>query len=97
MSFTSRSTIRSDRASSYLQPLCKHFGHSLDVEFTSDRDLISFDFGRCDLVAESDTLTMAAMAEDEEALERVERVMGSHLSRFAFRENLEITWATDAV
>ena len=92
MDFTSTSTIRSERASSYLQQLCKHFGHRLDVEFDAQHGRIAFDFGRCELAAEDDALTISASAGDGESLRRVEDVVGSHLERFAFREALEIAW-----
>ena len=96
MSLASTSTIRSERASSYLQQLCKHFGHRIEVEFDAGHGRISFDFGRCELVAENDALTMSASADDQESLQRVEDVVGSHLERFTFREKLEIAWVRES-
>ena len=96
MGLASTSTIRSERASSYLQQLCKHFGHRIEVEFDGKRGRITFDFGRCELAAEDDALTMSASADDQESLRRVEDVVGSHLERFAFRETLEIAWVRES-
>lgn len=96
MGFTSTSTIRSERASSYLQQLCKHFGHRLEVEFDTRHGRIAFDFGRCELAAEHDALTMSASAGDGKSLRRVEEVVGSHLERFAYRETLEIAWVRES-
>ena len=96
MNFASTSIIRSDRASSYLQQLCKHFSHRIEVEFDAEHGRISFDFGRCELAAENDALTLSASADDQEALQRVENVVGSHLERFAFREKLEIAWVRES-
>lgn len=94
MTNSSVTTIETNKASGYLQQLCKHFGHKLDVEFTPQQGSIRFDFGAADLHANQETLTMTAMAERAENLARLERVLASHLERFAFRENLKIEWSS---
>ena len=92
MSLYAEIRIETNQASSYLQRLCKHFGHKAEVEFTPDKGSIIFDFGRAQLEAAPDALTISAHAETEENLERLKRVMASHLERFAFREELRVRW-----
>lgn len=88
---SSTATITTNRASSYLQQLCKHFGHKVPVEFTPEAGEITLPFGTCALTAEDETLTLAVTAE-EDTLEKMQKVIGDHLARFAFRENPEIEW-----
>ncbi len=92
MSLHAEIRIETNRASSHLQRLCKHFGHKAEVEFTPDKGSIIFDFGRAELEAAPDALTISAHAESEENLKRLKCVMASHLERFAFREEPQIHW-----
>lgn len=56
----STTTVSSDRASRYLQQLCKHFAHKVPVEFTTETGQITFPFGTCTLhAARSGCLTEA--------------------------------------
>jgi hypothetical protein len=84
--------IHSAKSSGYLQQLCKHFGHKIPVDFTPEKGEIRFPFGTCGLSAKGDSLMMTVSAADDEALVRMQQVIGSHLLRFAFREDLEINW-----
>lgn len=92
----SHTDIATPKAQSYLQQLCKHFGHKIPVEFTPEAGSISFPFGTCRMTADTATLaiTVEAGAED---LERMEGVIQSHLERFAFREELAFDWQREAV
>jgi hypothetical protein len=57
---SSEARITTERASIYLQQLCKHFAHRLPVEFTPERGQITFSNGTCRLTANSDVLTLEA-------------------------------------
>ncbi len=92
MNVSSSILVETGNASSYLQRICKHFGHKLEVEFAPEEGSIAFEFGRAELQAGPDGLTMTALAENEENLTRLRRVLSSHLERFAFREDLKIDW-----
>ncbi|PSM19813.1 MULTISPECIES: DUF2218 domain-containing protein [Nitratireductor] len=91
-SLRATATVATDKASRYLQQLCKHFGHKRPVTFTPERGSIAFDFGACELEAGDETLTMTVNAGTPEDLERMRTVIASHLERFAFREPPAIDW-----
>ncbi|MFT4117562.1 DUF2218 domain-containing protein [Bradyrhizobium sp.] len=84
--------ITTDRASIYLQQLCKHFAHKLPVEFTPERGTIPFTVGTCRLEAAGETLTLKAEAENADLLTQVEGIVERHLVRFAFRDPPKIVW-----
>jgi len=88
--------IESDRASIYLQQLCKHFAHKLPVEFTPERGQIAFSAGTCRLEAADGVLTIWADAEDPAGVARLQDVIERHLLRFAFREPPAFAWSEAA-
>ncbi|KPA21767.1 hypothetical protein shim_24740 [Shimia sp. SK013] len=92
MTRSATTTIHSTKAGSYLQQLCKHFGHKVEADFTPNSGWIKFGFGRADLSAEPDCLKMTATSDDPQALATLKQVLASHLERFAFREDLRIDW-----
>jgi hypothetical protein len=89
---TAKAEVATDRASRYLQQLCKHFAHKLPVTFDPTQGRIEFSIGTCKLAATPNLLTMQAEAADETNLAQLERVVASHLERFAFREELKVAW-----
>lgn len=84
----STATVPTAKPSSYLQQLCKHFGHKIPVEFTSDQGRITFEMGVAELEAAEDALILRVTGD----LDRMESVIASHLERFAFREELKVVW-----
>lgn len=90
--FASNAKITTERASEYLQQLCKHFGHKIEVRFDPQAGLIKFPFGQCALAADQGVLDLTVHAETQADLTKACRVIGSHLERFAFRENSKIDW-----
>ena len=92
----STTTIETPNASVYLKQLCRHFGHRVETAFDDRDGHIGFAFGECELHASGDRLELTAIGADREARERVESVVGSHLERFAFREELRVTWPGEA-
>ena len=83
-------------ASRYLQQLCKHWQHDLEVSFTPEKGTIRFpkdargaDWpgdGLVTLTAEPDTLVARIDATSTGQLEGMEGAIARHLDRFAFRE-----------
>ena len=84
--------IATPMASRYLQQLCKHFAHKLDVTFDETAGSIAFSAGICRLQAEDETLRISLEPVDKADLDRLQDVVVRHLIRFAFREELEIAW-----
>ena len=75
-----------------LKKLCRHFSHKADTEFDDMRGEIRFPFGVATLAAQADELVLHGRADSEEALDRLEQVMASHLVRFASKESLVVEW-----
>lgn len=88
----SRADIRTEKASGYLQQLCKHFAHKRPVTYTPADGEITFSSGTCRLRAQDGVLTLEALAEDASHLAEVEDVVARHLVRFAFRESFKVEW-----
>ena len=88
----SEARITTERASIYLQQICKHFAHKLPVEFTPERGQITFSIGTCRLAADSGVLAPQAEAADDAQLEQLQGVVVKHLLRFAFRDPPAIVW-----
>ena len=90
--FTCNAKFTTERASGYLQQLCKHFGHKIEVQFDPKAGLIKFPFGLCDLTAEQGVLDLTVSSETQSDLTKACRLIGNHLERFAFRESPKIDW-----
>lgn len=80
--------LPTEHGSKYLQQLCKHFAHKIEVSFTPTHGECTFAMGKGILDADATGLTVTATAPDEEQLARTKSVIESHLVRFAFREEL---------
>ncbi|PVE24376.1 DUF2218 domain-containing protein [Microvirga sp. KLBC 81] len=70
----------------YLQQLCKHWSHKLDVYLSENEGVVRFPNAVATMRTDADRLTVTVESEDDETLERVKGVVASHLDRFAFRE-----------
>jgi hypothetical protein len=88
--------VPTDHASKYLQQLCKHWEHNLQVEFTPENGTVIFprDARGADYpgdavvtfdVAEGG-LSVRIDASSDEQLEGLKGAVARHLDRFAFRE-----------
>ena len=78
----------------YLQQLCKHWSHKLDVTLSENEGTVRFPAAVATMTADSEALTVRVEAEDEEALQRIKGVVASHLARFAFKEApLSFAWS----
>ncbi len=94
LGLSSEARVPTTVARRYLTQLCKHFQHKLPVELGEAEGRIEFAMGVCTLDAAlvPDTLVIRAAAADEEALGKLEGVVGRHLERFAFRDALTVSW-----
>lgn len=89
--------------SRYLQQLCKHWTHNLDVTFDAARGVVLFpkdargaDWpgdGKMTMIAHAEALECRIEASVEGQLEGLKGAVARHLDRFAFREApLKFEW-----
>ncbi|WP_428030113.1 DUF2218 domain-containing protein [Ancylobacter sp.] len=80
-------TVPTTHASRYLQQLCKHWAHKLEVSFTAEHGVVTFPGGAvATMDAGVDSLAVQVEAPDAETLQQMKGVVSRHLDRFAFRE-----------
>ena len=78
--------VATTQGSRYLQQLCKHWAHKLDVTFTPEEGTVRFVDAVAVMRAAPEALVVTITAEDPAVLDRMKGVVASHLDRFAFRE-----------
>ena len=78
--------VPTDSGWKYLQQLCKHWAHKLEVELTDHKGVVKFAEATAVMTSEGHALTVEIEAQSDEVLERMKGVVSSHLDRFAFRE-----------
>lgn len=83
------STFETERASRYLQAMCKHFGHKVPVNYDAAVGTADMPFGMVNMQAAGSTLRFEIEAADDQSLDRLKYVVEAHIVRFAFREKLE--------
>jgi hypothetical protein len=62
------------------------------VEWSDDRGVISFHWGRCTLRADPAVLRLRAEAADEEGLHRLEQRVADRLEQVGRRDRLTVIW-----
>lgn len=92
----SNALVPTENASRYLQQLCKHWQHNLQVEFTPEHGTVRFprDHRGGDFPAEAlvtfdaldNGLDVQIDASSAEQLDRLKDAVARHLDRFAFGE-----------
>lgn len=104
MAVSASGFAKTDKASRYLQQLCKHWEHNLTVEFTADHGTIVFprdargaDWpgdGLVTLDAQPEGLAIRVDASAAGQLEGLKGAVERHVDRFAFREGaLAYDWS----
>jgi len=81
--------FKTPNASKYLQQLCKHFAHKVEVEYNSSQGKAALPPGDAHLTASDDMLTVIISADDTNGLLHSRFIIDDHIKRFAFRENCE--------
>ncbi len=84
--------VETEKASRYLQQLCKHFKHKVPAEWDEHQARVEFPFGLCLMNADEKLLTMDCEAPSDETFARMKFVLDDHLERFAWKEELKLTW-----
>jgi hypothetical protein len=78
--------VPTDSGWKYLQQLCKHWAHKLEVELGEQKGVVKFAEATAVMTSDDQALTVEIEANSPEVLERMRGVVSSHLDRFAFRE-----------
>lgn len=73
-------------ASRYLQQLCKHWAHKVDVTYDVDRGHVALPLGPVELDATGPALVITLRAATAADLAQARSVIDDHLARFAARE-----------
>ncbi|NDV01322.1 DUF2218 domain-containing protein [Pseudoroseicyclus tamaricis] len=81
--------LATPNGSRYLQQLCKHFAHKIEVEYSATEGRCALPPGPALMKADEESLWIEVTAPDEEGLTRAKSVIDSHLARFAYREEVE--------
>lgn len=83
---SSTAFVPTTNGSRYLQQLCKHWGHRLEVSFTPEEGKVNFPNAIATMTAHPATLEVRVEAAGREIIDQMKQVVASHLDRFAFRE-----------
>ena len=93
MTVSASAFVKTENASKYLQQLCKHFAHKVEVDYDETQARAALPVGPATMNADDSVLRVNITAEDEEGLARARHIIDDHLRRFAHRENFEhMTW-----
>lgn len=88
-----RTSVPTANAAKYMQQLCKHWSHKLEVDLAERRGVVRFPAAVVAFDAQPDALMVTVEGEESE-VERMKGVVASHLDRFAFREApLKFDWS----
>ncbi|GGH43807.1 DUF2218 domain-containing protein [Frigidibacter albus] len=80
-------------ASKYLQQLCKHFAHKVEVEHDETTGRSALMSGVAEMRADADALHVRITAEDPKSVIQTRFAIDSHLVTFAHREGfLGLSW-----
>ena len=93
----SRSEVATDAAARYAKQLASHLSRKAEVVPDPEGDRILIGEGSCLLLAGEHSLVLDASAPSEEALRRVQDVVGRHLEKFGARNGLTVVWGETVV
>ncbi|KEJ88494.1 DUF2218 domain-containing protein [Sulfitobacter donghicola] len=92
---TTTGYLKTEYGSKYLQQLCKHFGHKIDVSYDAEKGWAAFSMGTAQMSADENGLMVTCEVADAKGVEMIHGVIDSHLEKFAFREEIKVmTWET---
>jgi phospholipase/carboxylesterase len=89
---TSRADVATDAPGRYAKQLVAHLGRKLEFTTTGATSTTTIGEATGEVVVGDGVLTLVASGNDEDAVARVEHVLGSHLERFGQRNELAVTW-----
>lgn len=81
-----KTSVPTVNGAKYMQQLCKHWSHKLEVELSEQRGVVRFPAAVATFEPRAGALEVAIEGDKSEEVERLKGVVASHLDRFAFRE-----------
>jgi hypothetical protein len=88
-----KASVPTANGSKYVQQLCKHWSHRLEVDLSDGKGVIKFPAAVVTLDAGPDVFEVTIEGGESQEVERLRGVVASHLDRFAFREApLKFDW-----
>ena len=91
-------SVPTANGSKYMQQLCKHWSHKLEVDLSEQKGVVRFPDAVVVMEARPGDLSVTIDAQAKETVERMKGVVASHLDRFAFREApLKFEWSEPEV
>jgi uncharacterized protein len=93
---SARAAVVTGTPQRYAKQLLSHLGRRTSWATDGDTSIADIAGGRGQVVVGDGVLTLIAEAPDTATLERVQHVLGSHLERFGQRNELAVTWVSDA-
>ena len=91
---TSTARVPTTSGAKYVQQLCKHWSHKLDVSLWENKGVVRFPSAIATMEATADAILVTIEGQEEETVERMKGVIANHLDRFAFREApLSFDWS----
>lgn len=91
---TSTASVATDRPGRYAKQLASHLGRKVAAEWDeqAQEGWVDFGSGRVTLAAGDGVLLMGLEADDAEARDRLEGVVGRHLVKFGAKDELVCAW-----
>jgi uncharacterized protein len=87
-------SVPTANAAKYIQQLCKHWSHRLEVDLSDQKGVVRFPAAVVTLEAGPEALEVVIDGEGAEEVDRLKGVIATHLDRFAFREApLRFDWS----
>jgi len=86
--------VATDRPARYAKQLVSHFGNKIEATQSADgRATLTFSAGMCVVSPLPGRIELIASAQDADRLATLQEVVGSHLVRFATRDELTVAWS----
>jgi uncharacterized protein len=90
--YISNASLKTEHASKYLKQLCKHFSHKVSTEYDDNLGKVKMPPGPCVITANQEELTFQCQSQDAKGIQVMQSIIEQHLVKFAWREELNITW-----
>lgn len=87
--------LQAEKSPAYFDSLCKHFARKVEVIHDGDKARVNFAMGYCEMSADTESMSFAAHAEEDEALKTVKYIIESHAVRFGELKDAKVEWRQD--